>query len=60
MHPFLKSSADHIVSVIKDILLGMNLKIKNTVKRTVTMAGTKSRVATQLKLLKRKYFVTHC
>ena len=66
MHPLLKASADHIILVVKDILLRMNLKIENAQWKGQcydgfsAMAGTKSRVATQLKLLKRKYFVTHC
>ena len=65
MHPLVNTSADHIVFVIKDILLQMKLKIENARGQRydrvfAAMACTKSGVATQLKLLNGKCFFTHC
>ena len=54
----------HIVLVIKDILLRMNLKIENArgecYDRDSVMAGTKSGVVIELKLLNGKCLFTHC
>ena len=64
MHLLVNTSADHIVFVIKDILLQMKLKIENARGQRYdgvsAMACTKSGVATQLKLLNGKCFFTHC
>ena len=61
---FVNNSADHIVLVIKDILLRINLKIENAwgqcYDEASAMAGTKSGVATQLKILNRKCIFKHC
>ena len=55
MHPLINFSVDHIVLVIKGALMRMNLKIENTRGQCYdgasAMAGTKSGVATQFKLL---------
>ena len=64
MHPLANTKADHIVLVIKDILLLMNLKIQNARGQCYdgasVMAGIKSGVGTQLKLLNGKCLFTHC
>ena len=63
-HPLVNTSANHIVLVIKDMLLRINLKIENARGQCYdgasAMAGTKSWVATQLKLLNGKCLSTHC
>ena len=54
MHPLVNTSADRIVVVVKRMLLRMRLKIENGAS---AVAGTKSGVATQLKLLKENVFL---
>ena len=64
MHSLVNISVDHIVLIIKNILLQMNLKIQNArgqcYDEASAMAGTKSGVATQLTLLNGKCIFTHC
>ena len=63
MHPLISTSTDHIALGIK-VLLRMNLKIENVrgqrYDAAFAMAGIKSGLATQLKLLNGKYLFTHC
>ncbi|KAJ8041249.1 Zinc finger MYM-type protein 1 [Holothuria leucospilota] len=64
MHPLNNTSADHIISIIKDVLLRLNLHIKNARGQCYdgasAMSGTKSGVATQFKALNKKCLYTHC
>ena len=63
MHPLISTSTDHIALGIK-VLLRMNLKIENVRGQRYDAAsavvGTKSGLATQLKLLNGKCLFTHC
>ncbi|KAJ8028305.1 Zinc finger MYM-type protein 1 [Holothuria leucospilota] len=64
MHPLNNTSADHITSIIKDVLLRLNLHIKNARGQcydgATAMSGTKSGVATRFKALNKKCLYTHC
>ena len=64
MHPLLTTEADHIVAVIKDVLLRIKLRIEDARGQCYDgasiMSGSKSGVATQLKLLNKKCLYTHC
>ena len=63
MHPLISTSTDHIALGIK-VLLRMNLKIENVrgqrYDAAFAMAGTKSGLANQLKLLNGKCLFQIC
>ena len=64
MYHLVNTSADHIVLLIKDILLRINLKIENARGQCYdgasVMAGTKSGVVTRLKISNGKSLFRHC
>ena len=61
MHPM--KGTDQIVSLIKDILLRMNLRLQDAHGQcydgAAAMAGAKTHVATQIKAINGKCFYTH-
>ena len=64
LHAIPDTSADEIVTIIKDILLRMNLRIENARGQCYdgasSMSGKRSGVATQIKSLNKKCLYTHC
>ena len=64
MYPLERTTADHIVAVLKNCLISMHLQIKNARGQcydgSSTMAGEKIGVATQIKALNSKCLYTHC
>ena len=64
MYPLERTTADHIVAVLKNCLISMHLRIENARGQCYdgasTMAGEKTGVATQIKALNSKYLYTHC
>ena len=64
LHPFSRTTADSIVQVLNDVLLRMNLDVKDSRGQcydgAATMSGKGSGVATQLKLEYEKMLYTHC
>ncbi|XP_078371338.1 zinc finger MYM-type protein 1-like [Oculina patagonica] len=64
MYPVERTTADHIVAVLKNCLISMHLSIENARGQCYdgasTMAGEKSGVAAQIKALNNKCLYTHC
>ena len=64
MYPLERTTADHIVAVLKNCLISMHLRIENARGQCYdgasTMAGEKTGVATQIKALNSKCLYTHC
>ena len=64
MYPLERTTADHIVAVLKNCLISMILRIENARGQCYdgasTMAGEKTGVATQIKALNSKCLYTHC
>ena len=64
MYPLERTTANHIVAVLKNCLISMRLRIENTCGQCYdgasTMAGEKTGVATQIKALNSKCIYTHC
>ena len=64
MHPLLTIEADQIITVIKDVLLRINLRVEDArwqcYDGASIMSGSKSGVPTQFQLLNRKCLYTHC
>ena len=65
MYPLERTTADHIVAVVKNCLISMHLRIENVRDQNgydgaPTMAGEKTGVATQMKALNSKCLYTHC
>ena len=59
-----QTNADTIVICIKDVLLCINLRIRDACGQCYdgysTMTGTKNGVAAQIKKLNKKCLLTHC
>ena len=64
LHPLSRTTADSIVQVLKDVLLRMNLDLKDSrgqcYNGAATMSGKASGVATQFKLENEKMLYTRC
>ena len=64
IHPMKGTGADQIVFLIKDILLRMNLRLKDARGQcydgAAAMAGAKTGVATHIKAINGKCLCTHC
>ena len=64
MYPLERTTADHVVAVLKNCLISMHLCIKNAHGQCYdgasTMAGEKTGVAIQIKTLNSKCLYTHC
>ena len=64
LHSLSRTTADSIVQVLKDVLLRMNLDVKDSRGQcyggAATMSGKASGVATQFKLENEKMLYTHC
>ena len=64
MYPLKRTTADHIIAVLKNCLISMHLRIENARGQCYdgasTMAGEKTGVATQIKPLNSKCLYTHC
>ena len=64
MYALERTTADHIVAVLKNCLISMHLRIENARGQCYdgasTMAGEKTGVATQIKALNSKCLYTHC
>ena len=62
MYPLERTTADHIVAVLKNCLISMHLRIENACGQCYdgasTMAGEKTGVATQIKALNSKCLYT--
>ena len=63
MYPLERTTADQVVAILKDALLGMNLSIQHARGQcyygTATMAGKKTGAATQIKTINGKCMYTH-
>ena len=64
LHPLSRTTADSIVQVLKDVLLRMNLDVKDSHGQcydgAATISGKASGVAAQFKLENEKTLYTHC
>ena len=64
MYPLERTTADHIVAILKNCLISMHLSIENARGQCYdgvsTTAGEKTGVATEIKALNRKCLYTHC
>ena len=64
LYPLERTTADHIVAVLKNCQISMHLRIENVrghcYDGASTMAGEKTGVAIQIKALNSKCLYTHC